>query len=101
MKNTIPSLAPGEKYVYHTGFLSRDVGGDYELQEARNQAFKMYEGGKAVLFQKKISPGSADTLPVYEYMAIGISPESLRKLDMMSPISLKKRVSVMKADFHA
>jgi hypothetical protein len=58
----------GRPYLYHTGFLCRDVDrlkeGKSKLIATRSIAWSLYEKGYVLLVQQKIGPMS------YEYIAV-------------------------------
>ena len=57
-------LPAGARFIYHTGFLAVDAEKSPEAAAIRKAAWKLYEGGRVNLIQKRHSPG------VYDYIAI-------------------------------
>ena len=72
------SLERGERFVYHTGFLARDISTDWnttagcaEAQTVRMVAWDLYKRGKVVLCQRRVD-GTSWAASQFEYIAIGI-----------------------------
>lgn len=70
----IKSSPQGAKIVYYRGFLLEDRGTEKavnaNIRYLASGVYKLYLDGFVTLVQRKISDGSSQKKPVYEYIAI-------------------------------
>jgi hypothetical protein len=72
----LTNAQPGDRCVYHVGFLMYDARGDKELHNIADAVWNAHTAGLARLIQKQLEPPvlkgpeEAKKLGVYEYRAI-------------------------------
>jgi hypothetical protein len=63
---TLSELQPGERFLYHTGFLARDREDSYSVEQMAQMVWEAYSKGKVLLYQVKTSKPET-----FEYFLIG------------------------------
>ena len=71
-KKFIETSDRGDKYVYHRGFLMVDRKNNDIVAKTAQNALDWYEKGILNLVQRKISEGTENIAPVYEYVAVRV-----------------------------
>lgn len=64
MYAALNSATRGEGVVYHTGLLMRDRQRNTDLNGGAAAAWHEYERGRAILVQRRVSPGVCDYIIV-------------------------------------
>lgn len=81
-KREFYEINPGEKILYHTGFLPRDVLGRPDLAQTRDDAYYAFDRGRAMLFQKRIT--DPPMKGVYQYFIQGVELGSIERMARLS-----------------
>ena len=72
MDQFVKKAKPGDRVVYHRGFLAEEVGhaDSLTLRQFTSHVRSLESGEKILLVQKKIkSGGTGSDAPIYEYIA--------------------------------
>ena len=70
MDQFVKEAKPGDRVVYHRGFLAEESGYSKEIRDFAGYVRSLESGEKILLVQKKIkSGGVGSNAPIYEYIA--------------------------------
>jgi hypothetical protein len=67
------SAAPGDHAEYHRGFLTNDRLRSVEVNRVGNDAWSLYERGRAILTQRRVRAGT------YEYLITACETNTVRR----------------------
>jgi len=54
IRSWVAEAAPGETQIYHLGFLARARARDYDAHRIGQAAYKAYEAGHVILYQRRL-----------------------------------------------
>ena len=69
LESWVQTAKPLEKIVYHQGYLAKDRFANMELSKIASMFLRLASHKSLIIYQKKLSHGSTNSDPVFQYIA--------------------------------